>query len=500
MEKIRIRRVLIPIVFLSLLLTILPACTTGDKNGNDTGSETTATGGPEETKIEYDEYGREIIKPDIPLGLDYGGRDFVVHTRGGVEQYEWKADTITGNILNDAIYTRNQRVEEQLGVNIVVIAEGTWSDYTATTLPKMRASIMAGDGSYDLIAGFSTPIATLATTGLIKNLYEVEYIDFDKPWWSWSIVDELTIDDVTYFGVGSLSLSMIYSMECIYVNTEILENVSPGYNIYETVGNGGWTWDEMLRLSDLAYGDLNGNGVRDEGDRFGLAFCDNSNTLIGFFYSSGIKLTARNSEGYPEFKIDIEKALAIVDKMIVMLYETNSAYPADKPILDFSKGDIMFYNHWLYWGQTQYSSLMETYGVVPMPKYDAAQERYFTPVQAGMHMYCIPVDAKNIEAVGIITEALAAESYRSLIPAYYELALKTRYAKDSETSRMVDIMYETVFFDFGYIFNNDLGIMNNITNVIKSKTNTLGSVLKATSNIYQTKISNLINEITKVRN
>ncbi|MGI6753290.1 MAG: hypothetical protein ACOX31_03180, partial [Eubacteriales bacterium] len=41
---------------------------------------------------------------------------------------------------------------------------------------------------------------------------------------------------------------------------------------------------------------------------------------------------------------------------------------------------------------------------------------------------------------------------------------------------------------------------HNITNVIKSKTNTLGSVLKATSNIYQTKISNLINEITKVRN
>jgi hypothetical protein len=380
------------------------------------------------------------------------------------------------------------------------MAEGTWADYASVTLPKVKASIMAGDGAYDLIAGFSTPIATMATTGLLKNLYDIPYIDFEKPWWSQSIVDELTIDDITYFGVGSLSLSMIYSMECVYVNTDIIEIASAGYNIYDTVKNGNWTWDEMLRLSALAYSDQNGNGARDEGDRYGLAYCDNSNALIGYYYSTGSKLTIRGSDGYPELNIDTAKSSEMVDKLIVMLYGTESAYPADKTPLVFSDGNIMFFNHWLYYGQTQYSGLMDNYGIVPMPKYNTDQENYCTPVQAGMHMYCIPIDIKNAEENGIITEALAAQSYRTLLPAYYEIVLKTKYAKDSDTSQMVDIMYNTVFFDFGYIFNNDLGIMNNILSVIKSKTNTLASTLKATQSIYDKKIDALIKGITGTKN
>jgi hypothetical protein len=143
---------------------------------------------------------------------------------------------------------------------------------------------------------------------------------------------------------------------------------------------------------------------------------------------------------------------------------------------------------------------MDNYGIVPMPKYNTDQENYCTPVQAGMHMYCIPIDIKNAEENGIITEALAAQSYRTLLPAYYEIVLKTKYAKDSDTSQMVDIMYNTVFFDFGYIFNNDLGIMNNILSVIKSKTNTLASTLKATQSIYDKKIDALIKGITGTKN
>ena len=127
-----------------------------------------------------------------------------------------------------------------------------------------------------------------------------------------------------------------------------------------------------------------------------------------------------------------------------------------------------------------------------MPKFDNSQVLH--PVQSGMHD-CIPIDIKSAEENGIITEALAAQSYRSLLPAYYEIVLKTKYAKDSETSQMVDIMYGTVFFDFAFIFNNELGILNNISGVIKSKNNTFASMLKATAKIYENKLESLINGI-----
>ena len=73
-----------------------------------------------------------------------------------------------------------------------------------------------------------------------------------------------------------------------------------------------------------------------------------------------------------------------------------------------------------------------------------------------MHIYAIPIDAANPQEVGIITEALAAESYRSLVPAYYEVVLKTRYSLDSQSSRMVDIIYNGAFFDMAFAYNSDL--------------------------------------------
>ena len=164
-----------------MLATILAACTGGEDQKTQTETTTTSAGSTEETDVLLDEYGREIITPDIPANLDFGGRDFIVHTRGNVEQYEWKADNPTGEILNDSIYDRNMLVEELLNIKIVVLAEGTWADYTSVTLPKIKASIMAGDHAYDLIAGFSTPIATLATTGLIMNLYDVPYLILISP-------------------------------------------------------------------------------------------------------------------------------------------------------------------------------------------------------------------------------------------------------------------------------------------------------------------------------
>ena len=96
-----------------------------------------------------------------------------------------------------------------------------------------------------------------------------------------------------------------------------------------------------------------------------------------------------------------------------------------------------------------------------------------------MHIYCIPIDVKDVGQNSIITEALAAESYRTLLPSYYEIILKTKYAKDAETSQMIDIVYNTASFDFAYIFRSDSDYSSQVRNIITSKTNTLSSTYKA---------------------
>ena len=64
----------------------------------------------------------------------------------------------------------------------------------------------------------------------------------------------------------------------------------------------------------------------------------------------------------------------------------------------------------------------------------------------------IPVYNNNLEMTGKIIEGLAAESYKQLVPAYYEVALKTKYSRDEESVRMLDLIYEGVVYDFGLLY------------------------------------------------
>ncbi len=459
--------------------------TTDAPSGDGTSASPAGSGdqtAPEtEPPVLTDEYGRPIEEDGLPAEADLGGRTFTVHTRGNVDQYEWTAEDQNGEVLHDAIYKRNTNVEERFKIDINVIAEGTWSDY-GTNLEKVKASIKSGDGAYDLLCGYSTPIASMATSGLIYNLRNVSAINFDKPWWSRGFTDEFTIDGATFFGAGSLSIAMIYSMECIFFNTSIMSEVDQSYNIYKTVQNLEWTWDEMIRVGQLAYVP-DASGTRGAGTRFG--FCcrennNNGNALTGFLYSTGIKLVQRDNEGNLILNEDLDRLSTIVDKEQILLFDTPSNFPLDlAEKLDFKEETSLFCFTWLYYGQTDFAKTMDNYGVVPMPMFDKDQGRYYTPVQGGLHMYAIPNDTPKDEN-GMITEALAAESYRVLMPAYYEVILKTRYAKDSQTSEMIDIMYDTVTFDIGNTYNSLISYLGAVQAAVRSRTPGQVSTIRST--------------------
>ena len=94
----------------------------------------------------------------------------------------------------------------------------------------------------------------------------------------------------------------------------------------------------------------------------------------------------------------------------------------------------------------------DDYGFLPVPKYDETCEKYYTMVGAGNHMPCIPKTTSDPERTSIILEALAAEGYRTVIPAYYEVALQRKYTRDTESADMLDIIKDGRVFDIGYYF------------------------------------------------
>ena len=94
------------------------------------------------------------------------------------------------------------------------------------------------------------------------------------------------------------------------------------------------------------------------------------------------------------------------------------------------------------------------YGILPMPKYDAAQQNYLTTLIDEVSMFGVmrPVPEDELEFVGILFTALNAESYREVYPVYYDVALKNKYSEDPETAKMIDLIMDGRTFDLGFTF------------------------------------------------
>ena len=173
-----------PALLLALLLTspvLLSACgedapdATADTVSVDTTAEETETAAPRSA--------------DLLPASDFGGADYVIIGReyaklGALPAMEFVVEELTGDIINDTIYKRNQTVEENYNVNISAI--------TGTASSLVQTSVTAGDGAYDLAWAHVNDMSSLSLGGYLANYYDVPHIDMTGAWWNQLAVESLT--------------------------------------------------------------------------------------------------------------------------------------------------------------------------------------------------------------------------------------------------------------------------------------------------------------------
>ena len=213
---------ILSLLLAAILLASATACgndTTNDTaNSSNTTADTAADGTDTETVPED-----TALTDSLPDGLDFGGATYTIYAR---EDLEWGTemyvDELNGEIVNDAIYNRSRNVDERLNVAITqVTAPGIWGN-EASFQEAIRSAVMAGDDTYQLVAGYAYFITALATDGVFMNLLDVPYIDFEKPWWNSDLRDELTLYDQLYFACGDLSLTLLSSTFCMFFNKDMV--------------------------------------------------------------------------------------------------------------------------------------------------------------------------------------------------------------------------------------------------------------------------------------
>lgn len=61
--------------------------------------------------------------------------------------------------------------------------------------------------------------------------------------------------------------------------------------------------------------------------------------------------------------------------------------------------------------------------------------------------------ATQLDMIGAVTECLSAESYRSVLPTYYDVTLGSKVARSPEDAEMIDYVLQTRQIDFAYMYD-----------------------------------------------
>ena len=446
-------------VMLLLSMLITAAACSGESSADETAAADTTAGSQAETTTVSETL---YVEDDLPDDLNFEGSDVKIITRNLNTPYiELNASEQNGDIVNDAVYERNLAVEQRLNAKLVLTEIPGNSTKRHEWTAYVGKSVQSGSGDFDLVSGYSRSVTSCSTAGYIIDLTDIEYLDFEKPWWPENIVKDLSTNGKIFFCSGDLSPMLINSIMCVYFNQDLIEDhglESP----YQFVKDGSWTIDKFMKMSDGIYNDINGDGVRNFEDNLG--FCAYGIYTDAFFFGAGLHVTEQGSDGVQHISdtFGSEKTHNVVETLNSFFKTQNAylGYGADvqsPSYMNFPEGRSVFTVHRLVYVMTHLRDMEDTYGILPFPKYDEAQENYVSTVDYDMHLYGIPMDAKNLELSGAVLECLASESYRTVSPALFEVALKVKYSHDLESAEMYDILRSTVSFDFGRLYNDDFG-------------------------------------------
>jgi len=391
--------------------------------------ETEATGKQPQSQPEY---------------YDFGGREFVFLCGESENGSEIFREEYNGEIVNDAIYSRNIHVSDEFNTFI--------TEVTVPDVQKMAwNAILAADNFYDALNAPITVCAYIAQRGGLYDLCDLEHIDLSQPWWYGGINDTLAVGGRRFIASGAMNISALDSASAVLYNRHVLGRFKLEDNYYQKVLDGQWTFEAFLNLMlDTMY-DYNGDAVMSlgSGDIVGIAAKSPIDAVLNF--AAGVRTVELDGEsGMLKVSKADEAALSAVSPLSALI--KYCPVITDENAFDyFVRGEAAAYVTAL----SDVYALRGTeanFGILPLPKASASQESYETYVNAvTAKAVGVPVMQNDLEFAGIILEAMNKESFERVLPSCYDRALTGKFTRDTESAMMLDIITSGMTVDLGQV-------------------------------------------------
>lgn len=442
---------------LIILSVVLISCGKND-SGNSNNSQNDGESQNQNAQDNPENTETQKITYEIP-DMDFEGYDFKALCREGWTIYWYCVDVFAeaenGEPINDAVYKRNRILEDNFNITISEIRQSDVAGFAGKL-------IKSGSDDFDVMFPTLAGAGGMIQQGYLLNLYNVPYLDFDKPWWNKTTNDSLTCGHKLYAGVGSITtMTNDATWVCLF-NKEIVRDLGlPDH--YQVVKDGKWTIDVLHQNARKATKDLNGDGEMTPEDQWGaIGQYESAYCLFG---ASGQFIVEKDETDYPSLVLNNDRSVYAVDKIINLMTDKTCYINAD----DYTG---KYENVWIEITTNAFAESrclylitnveivknlrgMETnFGILPLPKTDETQEKYYNTMQYGnASCVALPITASNLERTGTVVEAWAAESVDTLTKAYYDINLKTKNARDNESEDMLDLIFSTRVIDQAMFFN-----------------------------------------------
>lgn len=428
---------------------------------------------------------------DSGLGdANWDGYSFNIFTHNTITN-DWDAEEITGEPINDAMYSRMVTVEDKGNVQIEAIVVS--ADNRAGQTPLANA-VQAGSNDYDLVCLSGYSACNALTAGVLFDMNQVENLDLSRKWWDQYANEEFSFLGHTYMTTGDISIGDNKATFCYYFNKNIAE-IYGMPNFYDMVDNFTWTIDNFRQYAEAVDTDLDfdkdGSHENDPDDIYGVYIWDD--IMMGIVNASGIKCCEINkSTGEIELCLYSEKLIDAFDRFTAYAYNKDvtcayqrNGYAADYGQIAFKEGRALFLLQNLG-AATVFRDMEDDFGILPLPLYDENQDRYYNSAASwSISLYCIPKNSYGAEGfarTGWVTQYLAYESLYTLTPAYYEQTLQNKVSRDEQSARMLDLIFASRTYDLGWYFEIG-GYNEGIMNLLRSYSTDIASMIKKSEKI-----------------
>ena len=440
-----------------MLVSCFAAC--NKEPAKTTPSSTPSNQGPDEP---------EDVPEEEKLNIEKVNHDqhivTVFHWGPDQEEFGMEEDQVQGDDVKDALYQRNLKTEEHLGVDLQFHKAG----YAYNTVSKFITDLeaMVGDPMtpVDIIAAQTRMMPTVLIEGYLidLNVYS-DTIDLDKAWWPENCREEHELKDKLYFLSGDISPNLLRMMTAVFVNKSLLTSIGYDYDVFmNDVLNYKWTIDVLMEMANT-YGYTDGTG---EGAVSGPSVDDNFGLVSQWVHSDalyvgcGYTYMVKSNKDDEVFKMSPQiLSLAVDDYVSKMVQWTetnvywcnergNTAYQTI-----FKEGRSLFLVHRCWFGFTLQDTELD-YAVIPAPMLNEQQGEYLTTMGNPYSSYGICPNSGDLNISAEVIQVLGYYGYMKTTPVLFEVSFKGKFSKDDYTVQMFDIIRGGITFDVGRSFDS----------------------------------------------